>query len=533
LEHLQNAVYLEMWTVPLYLTSAYSLDVPSNPSTNRPEFAAVPVKDGKPDFASFTQQDYNQYAFNNILSVAIQEMLHVELASNLLNAVREAGSPVTFTGAPQTPPLSAPSYAAPPACLAADALPPGVTLKLGRFDENQALLFQWVETPKPKPAYDIDAWRATYDSIGHFYESLSYGVLVCWADLYPAAGRAADPFQRDDWEAAARRARGGRLLKAVFDLPAFHVSEARRAAKGSGGAANQGGAADPADSPELLQASYKDFSIKIYGTREEALVRARAAMTAITVQGEGAGPDTKDIPTKFQPTGDPEDAIEIALDKVTHYERFTELVGLAQEGKFSYVPVAAAPTPGPFLNALNQSYSAFLSSLNEAFSGNTGAMSIAAMAGLGNRVLQAWENGVAAAEMFQWVDGNEFVDPTGAKGYHACQGLDKTGTSDCAYGFFHTCAGANMCKGQGGCGARNDGENPPIDWQPGSNECKNLGHCGIPIPASQCFDDPAAKPADVWQYARQKMGFPTNEPQPNSLRASLSSTSGVTCPADE
>lgn len=47
-EHLQNAVYLEMWTVPLYLTSAYSLHVPVSPKTHRPEFASVPTtQDGK------------------------------------------------------------------------------------------------------------------------------------------------------------------------------------------------------------------------------------------------------------------------------------------------------------------------------------------------------------------------------------------------------------------------------------------------------------------------------------------------------
>jgi Ferritin-like len=88
-QHLRNAVELEMWTVPLYLTAAYSIAAPVDPSTSRPEFAPVPAKpDGSPDFSRFNQQDYNQYAFNSVLSVAIQEMLHVELAANILNAVR-------------------------------------------------------------------------------------------------------------------------------------------------------------------------------------------------------------------------------------------------------------------------------------------------------------------------------------------------------------------------------------------------------------------------------------------------------------
>jgi hypothetical protein len=519
-EHLQNAIYLEMWTVPLYLTAAYSLDVPINPTTHRPEFAPVPTKDGKPDFDRFTQTDYNQYAFNNILSVAIQEMLHVELAGNLLNAVRtpDTATPVTFTGSGDkpTPPRSAPQYDAPPACLAEDKLPDKVQLRLGRFDENQALLFQWVETdqPLPPPPYDVEAWHATYNSIGHFYTSLMYGMKACWADLYPAQGRATDPYQRDDWETSAKQVRGGLLLKMIFGLPSF---------PGLLTAPEVGAAA-------LEAISYKDFSIKIYGLPNEARVRAEAAMTAIKVQGEGAG-GTQSIPVEFQPTGDPSDAIEIALDKMSHWERFNDLVALAHAGKFSYVQPVENPDQAHFMNALNQSYSSFLLSLNWAFC-NQGSMSIAAMAGLGNRVLQAWQNNVAAAEMFEWIDGSEFIDQSGTKGFHACQGLDPKGTSDCATGFYHTCAGANMCRGQGGCGAKiSDSEQPPITWLPDANECKGQGHCGIPIPALQCFVDEDNQGQSVWKYARvllrQKyQDFPKDDPQPNDLRTALTSTGG-------
>ena len=512
--HLQNAIYLEMWTVPLYLTSAYSLDVPVNPRTNRPEFASVPTKDGKPDFDKFTQTDYNQFAFNNILSVAIQEMLHVELAGNLLNAVRspDDSTPVTFTGSgddPQ-PPSSAPQYNAPPACLADDVLPSGVTLQLGQFDENQALLFQWVEAdqPIPPPPYDIEEWHASYNAIGHFYTSLMYGMRACWTDLYPSGGREQDPYQRDDWESSARRANGGRLLKMIFGPPTLPSLQA---------SADSGANA--------LDTSYKDFRIKIYGKPGEALIRAEAAMTAVKVQGEGAG-GTQEIPVKFQPTGDPSDAIEVALDKVSHWERFHVLVGLAAEGKFTYVQPIENPAHDHFMNALNQSYSSFLSSLNWAFS-NQGNMSIAAMAGLGNRALQAWQNNVTASEMFEWVDGSAYIDPTGAKGFHACQGLDPAGTSDCATGFYHTCAGANMCKGQGGCGALiSNTEQPPIDWLPGTNECQGKGHCGIPIPALQCFVEANDKGQSVWAYARQLIGQPTDTPQPNDLRTALTGTGG-------
>ena len=511
-EHLQNAVYLEMWTVPLYLTAAYSLDVPINSSTNRPEFAAVPTKDGKPDFGSFTQTDYNQFAFNNVLSVAIQEMLHVELAANLLNAVRspEDSTPVTFTGSGDspTPPRSAPQYDAAPACLGDDPLPAGVELKLGPLDENQAKLFQWVETDQPLPPapYDVEEWHATYNSIGHFYTSIMYGMKACWADLYPAAGRAQDPYQRDDWESGAKQARGGRMLGMIFGgLTSFPGAEA--------------------NANDLLETSYKDFSIEIYGSPAEALVRAEAAMTAIKVQGEGAG-GTQEIPTRFQPTGDPEDAIEVALDKVSHYERFTALVQPAADGKFSYVQSQGSAAQSYFTQVLNQSYSAFLTSLNSTF-GNSGQLSFAAMAGLGNRVLQAWQNGVPASDMFEWVDSSAYIDPSDLSGFNACQGLSRANPNNfCAAGFFHTCAGGNMCRGQGGCGATmSDSEKPPIAWEPGSNACKGQGHCGIPIPALQCFVADENEGQSVWQYARKKLNRPTDTP-PNAQRVALTPTGG-------
>lgn len=534
-EHLQNAVYLEMWTVPLYLTAAYSLDTPVSKKTHRPEFASVPTtKDGKPDFDKFDQKDYNQYAFNNILSVAIQEMLHVELAANLLNAVRpkEDESPVTFTGKGRDPkpPKSAPQYDAVPSCLGDAKLPRGVKLKLGLFDENAARLFQWVETDqKLPPKYDVDAWHASYTSIGHFYTSLMYGMKSCWEDLYPKGGREKDPYQRDDWETAAKSVRGGMLLKAIFMQTT-----------------SQGEAKGGSSAKLLQQVSYKDFSIEIYGTQEEALVRAEAAMTAITVQGEGAG-GSQEIPKKFQPTGDPEDDIEIALDRVSHYERFKELVGLAKEKKFSYVKQVESPDAALYAVVLNQSFSSFLMSLNDAFSAK-GNMSIGAMAGLGNRTLQAWQNGVEGENMYQWESPDKYQDPKGEKGYHACQGLDpasKGANATCALmsdgktasAFYHTCATTNMCKGQGGCGLAVATPPDPRNWMPGHNDCQGQGGCGVPIPDAQVFNaNPAQSQGgvaptdlqnkDVWEYAREVMKYKTPM-QPSAERQSLTPTSPV------
>ena len=47
-EHLTNAVYLEMWTIPLYLTAAYSIKAPVDPTTNRPQFAPATAAGATP-----------------------------------------------------------------------------------------------------------------------------------------------------------------------------------------------------------------------------------------------------------------------------------------------------------------------------------------------------------------------------------------------------------------------------------------------------------------------------------------------------
>lgn len=527
-QHLQNAVYLEMWTVPLYLTAAYSIAAPVDPQTSRPELAPVPAKpDGTPDFSRFTQQDYNQYAFNSILSVAIQEMLHVELAANILNAVRPqaAADPknpwVKFSGP------WAPSYAAAPPVLDA-SLPPGVVLELGPLDANQARLFQWIEEEREET--DPEQYRPQYTSIGAFYTSLQYGAQVCWPDLYPPAGLGPEPtaaqlLQKDDWSATAKFAARSGFLNFFF----FGVSMASAASPGA-----------LANALAAKSGSYP-FSIEIHGSAKDAQIRAQAAMTAIKVQGEGAG--SGEVPPIFVPdSGNP---IEIALDRISHWERFTELLTLVQQGRIQLLQ-APPDTALPGLQmALDQSYSAFLVSLDQAYA-STAAVGIEAMRGLGNRTLQVWQHG--GTPEYRWSDPSAAYDPTHSRDLHACQGLNmcagkglngtgtKAGDGDCATAWFHTCSTTNTCAGQGGCGYPGDPANPQNDWSPNYNSAQGNGGCGAPIPSLQVFSKDAPddlKYKDVWAYARQLMrnkvpGFPTGDPPPNELRTLLTPTSAKT-----
>lgn len=189
LDHLQKAVYLELWTIPLYLTAAYSLQVPGSDAQHPPTL--TPVRSQKNP-----NRSREQLAFNNIYSIAVQEMLHLELASNLFNALFAAkGYSPKFTGE------WAPSYA---------QFPPWIGVKLpvqlGPVNEAQMSLLAAVETPEPKADPAPNGPQRVYDSIGQFYKAIEQGLDQLWDSLYdPAADHRqksefADPkFPGDDY----------------------------------------------------------------------------------------------------------------------------------------------------------------------------------------------------------------------------------------------------------------------------------------------------------------------------------------------
>ncbi len=501
--HLANAVYLEMWTVPLYLTAAYSLRFDG---AARPTFGPVPTTpDGEPDFARFSARDYNQYALNALLSVAVQEMLHVELAANLLNAVRATTDdvPVVFAGA------AAPDFTRPPPCIDAASLPPDVKLGLGPLDANQARLFQWIEEDRPTVG-DPEEWRPSWPAIGDFYKALAYGVSVCWGELYPPKGLGSAPTadelrQKDDW---------GSVGPALSRMPSFlRFFQPRTNPNGDDAAGGY------------------PFSIAVSGTPDVALTRAQAALAAITAQGEGAGASTT-VPPVYCPTdGDP---IEIALDRASHYERFTEVLGIVREGLVSTYEGAPGGGSAPFQAALDQGFSAFLMGLEVWYGEGETTLGDrkAAMLGLGSRAFQVWQSGGQPG--WKWLDPREAIDPDGVRQLHACQGLnackglgaggtgDGPGLGDCATAWYHTCGSSNLCKGQAGCGYTLD---------PNTNTCRSTGGCGAPIPATQGFAAGLGVPegSSVWDFARKLLrekypSVPEAPPAPNTFRASLTPT---------
>src|SRR4051812_29281108 len=131
-EHLQWAIELEHFTIPPYLCALYSLD-----------------------------PDRNADAVEVVASVMIEEMLHLTLAANLLNAVcgrPRIDTPRMLLPYPRPLPHSDGSFEVP----------------LARFSRESLEIFLEVERPA-LPGAPPEGDR--YESIGQFYEAIRYGIV--------------------------------------------------------------------------------------------------------------------------------------------------------------------------------------------------------------------------------------------------------------------------------------------------------------------------------------------------------------------
>lgn len=131
-QHLQTAIELEHATIPAYLTALYSIKEGSNPE------ASLVIR-----------------------SVVIEEMLHLTLAANLLNAV--GGQPsINSEGFVPCYPTRLPHSAA------------KIEVSLAPFCEKTIKTFMRIEHPAfsddPKPQPD------QYETIGQFYEAIEDGI---------------------------------------------------------------------------------------------------------------------------------------------------------------------------------------------------------------------------------------------------------------------------------------------------------------------------------------------------------------------
>jgi hypothetical protein len=145
-QHLQYAVDLEFWTIPFYMSAMYSI------------------------------VDRTSDAFQLIQSIVNQEMLHVQLASNLANAY---GLSPTF---------KAPIYegqSVPHLDFSLDTPDPRkefspYSAEIGPLDEQRINAMCLIEYPEWKTGHQPDLRDdvTEYGSIGEFYDAVAYGASL-------------------------------------------------------------------------------------------------------------------------------------------------------------------------------------------------------------------------------------------------------------------------------------------------------------------------------------------------------------------
>ena len=173
-QNLQQSIDVEFWTIPLYLTALYSIkDLPNN------------------------QQDY-PVAAKLVETVVIQEMLHLELACNLANAL---GHTPRFTAPKYDQADKIPFIQPPKQAIPADLQ--GYQVKLGPLDENQLKLFCVIELPEQKGPHHWAA-QSEYRSIGELYDAIELGIEHLWKQCF--VGKALNTRQKTSFMGYTKKA---------------------------------------------------------------------------------------------------------------------------------------------------------------------------------------------------------------------------------------------------------------------------------------------------------------------------------------
>ena len=526
----QAAVNVELFTIPLYMTSLYSISG-MHPITGAgnafykgrvwpgAKTSAFPAEAdrGKPGWA-------NKEAFNIVFSIFIQEMLHLQMAANLATAI---GATPDFTD----PALQdgdngwicyGPALTAIPTIvdLTDTSTYANVKVNVGPLDADRIALFLAIEQPQedaeadivrnreqyfPKvpfsdsPDYDPATANIWFGSIGYMYQCYRDYLTTTyddgtrlWDHVFDANGRQNDLFNN-------------------FSFPGHPMRE------------------------------FMGFETTIALTDKEiALGQALNMMNAITDQGEGATLKARqklaaeqgllmavkpeycpsddalksDYPS-YSDTGEQVPSSDAAArfdnDGDDHFERFERVRDLMKQGGVltwdragktgnwtaadlttpDYDPADnpyGLPTPEQVATALNNlahqdarqanyetlsqavvgSIKGVTTVLNDYWAG-TGSFPFPSMAGSGDRMSTAWAVFGATPDLSKGIPS-----PDTNVVNHACQGLSldgNAGGNSCAQtDIFHTCRGSNLCKGMGGCGF--------VQQSTGGGSCGAASGCG-------------------------------------------------------
>ena len=290
--NLQAAVDVELWTIPLYLTSLYSIEV-----LDKGNQATYPI------------------IAKLIESVVIEEMLHLQLISNVCNALG------------YSPQMNIPSYKQSEGIpfISREVPPPysGYKVELGGLNKNQMQLFCVIELPQPRTTPNWST-QTKYNSIGELYQALEIAIKKQWSSLY--VGDANNNKQQANFTDFINKHKAG------------------------------------------------DGFSQIVNSLETALT----AMEAIVEQGEGSEA-TEEIPAKFQPptpSTNPDDYDPDSFDPTqSHFQKFHQALVQVMSGAglpscFPLVPHPDKSQLAKQVNAsmdLKRSFKAFIGDLQTGF----------------------------------------------------------------------------------------------------------------------------------------------------------------------
>ncbi len=309
--HLQLAVTIELATIPIYLSTYYSID--RTPGTEDPKADNAFPKTAISRFAD--------EAGALIMSVAVEEMLHMSLASNVLYSLGE--DPQLYGSAPDSYPAYLPGHRKNILC-SADNDSRNIPIPLAKFSFEQLSHFLAIEYPATA---DASPEPGNWDTIGQVYSyvrCLISSRYVCDDDFRVRQSQDQQANQIKVTEYSPNS------IDTVFPTESFnYVAPLVPSATGS----------------TAKVASYPGDEDSHLGTSELLSINscydALEAIATICFQGEGFAEEAYDDASK---------------DELSHYYRFlslqSKLVGYDQgyieqglQLKNNVAPIPAAPQP--------------------------------------------------------------------------------------------------------------------------------------------------------------------------------------------
>lgn len=543
----QAAVEVELFTIPLYMTSLYSIygNHEINSAGNSLYKGWIWPGPG-PTAEPSGRYAENQRAFNIIYSIFVEEMLHLQLAANMASAI---GQSPKFTG----PPLQTlnngwtcygPHLTVIPHIIdLMDTVNSHVRVNIGPLDAERVELFRIIEQPDEQarkslllgghhkkyfPKAPFDDWQIgqplpLFGTIGHMYQCYYDYLHVRYTDgttLWDAVLEQ-NPVQQDYFNRFAGPSGLGPQYD--FDLKldtsdgvaAFdHMCKMMDAITDQG----EGSVLDPLPDPRMLTAVEAEFQAlkpnleKIYPSYdsngkllpESAQANARCQTDAndhyerfemiermlphiVTCDKAGkAGNWTAQDFVAPPARGDAAPAPGEAVPNPYNLPTQQDLAdawNAVKKDEATYYPILCTAVVGAIAGMTNV--------LDDYWSSASVAFPSPAMGGTGDRMATIWAALGKAPDLSIGVEKL----PAGTLG-HSCQGIDynTSGQNDCADpNTYHSCIGSNNCHAEGGCGFVNDG----------------TGHsCG----GNSCAGAQAAA---------------TQPTQPSSTRASAGSSGGI------